>query len=299
LEEKERRLNDLERQIVLESALSSESDNVRYHKIIEEKDKILEELQKEVVLLEQESYRREIESAVIAKVTMESTYEHEKNTLIQLIKGKNIRIDELMQEVSSLEQKFTSSLTAFSSQLAEKQAEIKLIQDACEKIVASQILAALEIEEKKLMVEELEEEIHAIQQKLKLQEEKWIKSEQLALDTEVQLGAKQLQVKQMNDQMENNLRNSEALLQKLSSERDYLLAFVQELSDKIFEFSNADTKLMDMLRSISAENDCPVMNLKRDDGFHVTENMLIHSPTRIKKLEAISDTRSPFKELNS
>ncbi|RDX94253.1 hypothetical protein CR513_23383, partial [Mucuna pruriens] len=298
-----------------ESVVSSESDNVRYLQIIAEKDKILEELQKEVVWLEQESFKKEFESAVIEKGTMERTFEHEKNILIQLIKGKDRRMDELMLQVTSLEQQFTNSLTTFSSQLAEKQAEINLIREACDKITASQILAVLEIEEKKLMVVELEDDIHAIQQKLKLQEENWSQSEQLALDTEVDLGAKQLKVMELNDQMETELRKSDALLQKLkmenksllenatsmSSERENLLAFVQGLSDKICEFSTEDTLLMDMLRSMvqSFENGCPVMNLKQDDGFLVKENMLIQPPTRIKKLEANSDTtRSPFKELN-
>ncbi|TKY58713.1 hypothetical protein E2542_SST15782 [Spatholobus suberectus] len=321
LEEKERSLDYLQRHVLLEhelkargeSAVSSESDNVRYLQIIEEKDKILEELQKEVVWLEQESFRREFETAVIVKGTTERTFEHEKDNVIQLMTGKDMRMEELMLQVTSLEQQFTNSLTTFSSQLAEKQAEINLIQEACDKITASQILAALEIEEKKLMVVELEHDIHAIQQKLKLQEENWSHSKQLALDTEVELGAKQLKVMELNDQMGTKLRNSDALLQKLkmenrnllenatrqSSERENLLAFVQTFSDKICEFSTADTVLMDMLRSMvqSFENGCPVMNLKKDDCFLVKENMLIQSPTRIKKLEANSD-RSPFKELN-
>ncbi|KAG5138039.1 hypothetical protein JHK82_022770 [Glycine max] len=324
LEEKERSLDYLQRHVELlerelrergESEVSSESDNVRYLQIIAEKDKILEELQKGVVWLEQESFKKEFESAVIEKGTMERTFEHEKDYLIQIMKGKDRRMDELMQQVTSLEQQFTNSLTTFSSQLAEKQAEINLIRDASDKITASQILAALEIEEKKLMVVELEDDIHAIQQKLKLQEEKWSRSEQLALDTEVELAAKQVKAMELNDQMETTkLRKPDALLQKLqmenrnlldsatrlSSERENLLASVQEFSDKICEFSTADTILMDKLRSMvqSFENGCPVMILKKDDGFLVKENMLVQSPTRIKKLEANSETRSPFKELN-
>nr|KYP40892.1 Uncharacterized protein At4g38062 family [Cajanus cajan] len=323
LEEKERTLDYLQQDVVLleheprtrgESAVSSESDNVRYLRIIAEKDKTLEELQKEVVWLEQEIFRREFESAVIEKGTVERTFEHEKDNLIQLVKGKGKRMDELMLQVTSLEQQFTNSLTSLSSQLVEKQAEINLIREACDKITASQILAALEIEEKKLMVVELEDDIQAIQQKVKLQEEKWSQSEQLALDTEVELGAKQSKVMELNDQMETNLRKSDALVQKLkmenrnllenatrlSSERENMLAFVQGFSDKICEFSTADTLLMDKLKSmvLSFENGYPVMTLKKDASFIVKENMLIQSPTRIRKLEANSDKRSPFKELN-
>ncbi|KAK7317690.1 hypothetical protein RJT34_02124 [Clitoria ternatea] len=333
LEEKDRRIDYLQQHVGLlehelraretlvsvpargESTVSSESDNVGYLRIIEEKDKTLEELQKEVVWLEQESFKREFESAVIAEGTLERTFEQVKGDLMQHIEGKDMRMNELMQQVTTLEQQFTSSLATFSSQLAEKQAEINLILEACNNITASQILAALKVEEKKLMVVELEDEIHAIQQKLKLQEENWSQSEALALDTEVELDAKLLKVKELSDQMEMKLRMSDALLQKmkmenrnliedvtrLSSERGNLLDFVQGLSDKICEFSTGDTQLVGMLRRMvqSSENDYTGMNLMTDDSFLVKENILIHSPTTAKKPEAIYDTRSPFKELNS
>ncbi|KAK7346056.1 hypothetical protein VNO80_20569 [Phaseolus coccineus] len=294
LEEKERILDHLQQHVKLlehelrvrgESAGSSESDNVSYLQIIEEKDKILEELQKE------------FERAVTEKGTIERTFEDEKNNLVHLMKGKDKGMDELMQQVTSLEQQFTDLLTTFSLQLT-----------------SSQILSALEIEEKKLVVVELEDDIRAIQQKLKLQEVNCIQSEQLALDTEVELSAKQPKLMELNDQMVTKLRKSDTLLQKLkmengkllenatglSSERENLLAFIQGFSDQICEFSTADTLLMDMLRSMvqSFENGCPVMNLKTDDGFLVKENIFIQSPKKIKKFEANSDTRSPFKELN-
>ncbi|KAL9327389.1 hypothetical protein ACSQ67_008034 [Phaseolus vulgaris] len=253
--------------------------------------------EKDSLVYRLEELQKEFERAVIEKGTIERTFKDEKNNLVQLMKGKDKRMDELMQQVTSLEQQFTDSLTTFSLQL-----------------ISSQILSALEIEEKKLMVVELEDDIRAMQQKLKLQEENWIQSEQLALDTEVELSTKQAKVMELNDQMGTKLRKSDTLLQKLkmengkllesatrqSSERENLLAFIQGFSDKICEFSTADTLLMDMLRSMvqSFENGCPVMNLKSDDGFLVKENMFIQSPRRIKKLEANSDSRSPFKELN-
>ncbi|BAT75082.1 hypothetical protein LR48_Vigan01g148000 [Vigna angularis] len=302
LEEKERSLNYQHQQVELlehelrargESGESIESDNVRYLQMIAEKDKILEELQKE------------FEKTLIEKGTIERTFEDEKNNLVQLMKGKDKRMDELMQQVTSLEQQFTDSLTTFSLQLSEKQAEINLVREACDKITASQILAALEIEEKKLMVVQLEDDIRAIQQKLKLQEENWTRSEQLALVTEVELRAKQAKVMELNDawlQKKLKIENGKLLenATRLSSERESLLGFIQGFSDKISAFSAEDTLLMDRLRSMvqSFENGFPVIDLKTDGGFHVKENMFIQSPTRMKKLEANSDTRSPFKELN-
>ncbi|RZC28121.1 uncharacterized protein At4g38062-like [Glycine soja] len=333
LEEKENKIECLQQHVLLfeqepkvketeasvpesgEIAESSENVEVRYLQIIEEKDKILEEFQKEVLSLEQESLRRELESAMIAKSNMERTNEFEKENPIQIIKGKNVRTDELMQQVTSLEQKFTNSLTSISSQLAEKQAEIIHVKEACDKITAAEVLAALEVEEKKLMLVELEYDIHDMEQKLKLKDENWRQSEQLALDIEEEMDAKQLQIKELIDQMENKLRGSDVFLQKLkienrsllesatrlSSERENLLGFVLGLGDKMCECTTADTQIMDTLRSMvqSFENDSLGINLKKDDELLVKENMIMHSPTGIKKLETFSDIRSPFKELDN
>lgn len=300
LEEEENRTNYLQQHVFLleqelkaketeasvpasgETVVSTEAVKGRYLPIMEEKDKILEELQKEVLRLEQESYRREFESAVIAKGNVERTNELEKENPIQFIKGKNMRRDELVQQVTSLEKEFISSLTYFSSQLAEKQAEIIQVQEACDKITTAEALAALEIEEKKLMIEELEDDILDIEQKLKLQDENWSQLKQFALDIETEMDAKQLRIKELTDQMENKLRGYDVLLQKLkmentsllesatrlSPERENLLGFVLGLCDKMCNCSTADTRVTDMLKSLvhSFEKDYEGMNFNKDDG---------------------------------
>lgn len=276
--------NSLLAQVDFAVTLKQEKESLIYK--LEEKDKIIEELQKEVV---------------IAKRSMGRTYGHQKK----------LDMVELMHQVSSLGQQFTTSSLTFSSQLAEKQVEINLIQDACDKIAAAEILALHETEEKKLIIAELEDDIHEIEKKLKLQEESWSQSEQLALEIEAEMEAKQLKVKGLTDQIETKLKSSDALyhklkmenrklldnVTKLSSERENLLCFIMALDEKICEFSTADTQLMNMLGSVvhSFENDCP--GLKKEDGFLTKENA--HSPMGTKKLEAISDARSPFKELNN
>ncbi|KAJ1375821.1 hypothetical protein SESBI_50584 [Sesbania bispinosa] len=298
-----------------ETDISSETVEVSYLQIIEEKDKILEEFQKEVLWLEQTSFRREYESSVIAKSNMERTNELEKEHPIQFVKGKNMRIDGLMQQVTSLEQQFNSSLTSFSSQLAEKHAEINQVQEAFDMITAVEVLAGLEIEEKKLMLVELEDDIHDIEQKLKLQEENWSQLKQLALDIEAEMDAKQLKIKELTDQMENKLKGSDFLLQKLkmensslvenatrlSPEREHLLGFFPGLGDKMCDCTSTDTQLMDMLRSIvqSFQNDCLGVNFRIVDELLVKENMIMHSPPGINKPETFSDIRPPFKELNN
>ncbi|KAL2318574.1 hypothetical protein Fmac_032450 [Flemingia macrophylla] len=72
---------------------------------------------------------------MIAKSNMERTNDLEKENSIQIIKGKN---------------KKTGFLTSISSQITEKQAEFIHVIEAWDKIREAEILAALEIEEKKL-----------------------------------------------------------------------------------------------------------------------------------------------------
>ena len=335
LEEKDVRMDNLQQQILLqeqelkkreaeaasfagtETAMSFESEKTSFFQTMTEKDKILEQLEKEVGWLEQESLRRELESAILSQIVAERTFEHEKEKIFHLLDEKNQRIDDLMQFVKSLEQKFNSSLVSFSSQLAEKQAEINLVHEAWERIAAAEILAVLEVEEKKLMVEELEDDIRNIQQKLELQERSLCHSRQQALEIEAELDAKQLEMKKLTTQMETKLQTSDAFINelksekrslledvmKLSSDRENLLGFIAGLSDRISELSAADSQMMGVLSNMvhSFDNNSSGMVLKEDDELlqSVKENLNIQSSPSTKKYEAITDARPPFRERNN
>lgn len=335
LEEKDIRMDNLQLQILLqeqelkkreaeaasfagmETVMSFESEKTSFFQTMTEKDKILEQLEKEVGWLEQESLRREFESAILSQIVAERTFEHEKENIIHLLDEKNQRIDDLMQFVKSLEQKFNSSSVSFSSQLAEKQAEINLVHEAWERIAAAEILAVLELEEKKLMVGELEDDIRNIQQKLELQERSLCHSREQALKIEAELGAKQLEMKNLTAQMETKLQTSDAFITELKSEkrslledvmklsldRENLLGFIAGLSDRISELSAADSQMMGVLSNMvhSFDNNSSGMVLKEGDELlqSVKENLNIHSSPSTKKYEAISDARPPFRERNN
>ncbi|KAB1201908.1 hypothetical protein CJ030_MR8G002360 [Morella rubra] len=334
LKQRERRIEDLQEQIVTleqerktreteatslarrETPLSSDSEEASFFQKMREKDKILEQLETEVVWLEQESLRREFESAVLSQIVAERTSEHEKEKLIHILEDSNKRIDYLRQLVKSLEQKFNSSMISFSSQLAEKQAVIYLVHEAWESIAAAEILAVLEVEEKKLMITELEDDIHNIQQKLELQEKSLCYSRLQAVEIESQLEARQSEMENLTIQMETKLRTSDALVDELKSEkrslledvtkllsdRENLLGFIAGLDEGISELTAADSKLMAVLSSMvqSFDNNGSGIVLEDDDVlFHsVKENLNIHPSPATKKCEAISDARPPFRERN-
>ncbi|XP_062144330.1 uncharacterized protein At4g38062-like [Alnus glutinosa] len=335
LEERDRRIDDLQQQIVfldqklgareteaasfagMETEMSFDPEKVSFFQTTREKDKVLEQFEKEVAWLEQESLRRELESAVLSQTVAERTFAHEKEKLIHQLEDKNQRLHDLMQQVKSLEQEFNSSLVSFSSQLAKKQAEINLVHEAWERLTAAELLTVLEVEEKKLMIVELEDDISNMHQKLELQEQSFCHSRQQALEIEAELDAKQLEIKNLTTQMETKLRTSDALVNelknekrslledamKLLSDRENLLGFITGMGDGISEFSTENSQLMSDLSQMvqSFDNNDSGMVSKDDEELFqsVKENWNIHSSPATKKCEVISDGRPPFRERNN
>ncbi|KAF5738032.1 Basic helix-loop-helix DNA-binding superfamily protein putative isoform 1 [Tripterygium wilfordii] len=292
----------------VKKTMSLVSEKESFLQEMRDKDKILEALQKEIGLLEQESLRRELEGMVIAQITAERRFEDETGNLILLVEGKQKKIDGLLQLVKSLERKFKNSLISFSSQLAEKQMEIDMVHEAWEKTTAAEILAQLEIEEKKLMIVELEDDICHVQQKLELQENLSSHSKQQALHIEAEAKAKETEIKILANQMESKLKESDALINKLReekqklhedvmellSERENLLHFIEGLEDRISKLSIEDMKLMGMLGRMS--DVVPQGDYRLFDT--VKENVTSHPSSPMKKFEVIPEGRSPFRELN-
>ncbi|KAG5255126.1 bHLH family protein [Salix suchowensis] len=244
--------------------MSFASEKEGFLRTMKEKDKLLDDLQKEVGWLEQESLRRELEGAMVTHIEAERKFDHEKEHVNQLLEEKDQRIDDLLQLVKSMEQKINGSLTSFSAELAEKQAEIHLLHEAWKKIASAEILTQLEIEEMKMVIIELEDDIFSTRKKLDSQQKSLSDSEKKALQIEAELESKQLEMKKLMSLMETKLRTSEASVdelkngnrslagnvRKLSSERDNLSGLLRELVERTSQFSDEDTQLMGTLESL-------------------------------------------------
>ncbi|XP_065875095.1 uncharacterized protein At4g38062 [Euphorbia lathyris] len=301
----------------MEKTMSFESERENFLQTMREKDKILGDLQEEISWLEQESLRRELEVAVLAQTGIERTLEHEKDNHIQLVAEKDHKIDELLQLVSSLEEKLNCSLVTLSSELAEKQAEISFVHEAWEKIAAAEILAQLEIEERKLMIVELENDLYCVQQKLEAQEKSLSSSQQQALGIEAQFQAKHAEMKKLTNQLETKLRTSQALVDelkiertnlvgevtKLSTEKENVMGFIVGLGSRISQFSIQDMQLLGTLeRMVDSLDDASgsVLASKGNTELVKPEREIVNShpsPTT-KKFQAAMEGRSPFRELN-
>ncbi|KDP29766.1 hypothetical protein JCGZ_18701 [Jatropha curcas] len=326
LEVKDSRIDNLQQQIALieqavtsarmETLTSFELDKETFLRTMREKDQILEDLQKEIKWLEEESLRRELEGAVVTQIGAERIFEHEKENLIQLLEEKDYRINELLNFLESLGKKLNCSLVSFSSEIANKQTEICLIREAWEKIAAADILAQVEIEEKKLTIAELEDDICSIQQKLEAQEKSLSSSKDRAVEIEAELEAKQVEMKRLMNLMETKIRNSEAIVDelksekrnlaedvmKLSMERENLLGFIMGLGHRISQFSNEDVQLVGTLEKIvqSLDDSESHLALKCDTEVLKSVKVIVNmnpSPTT-NKFQAVIGERSPFRELN-
>ncbi|XP_073044664.1 uncharacterized protein At4g38062 isoform X2 [Primulina eburnea] len=122
--------------------------------------------QKERHDVEQEWVKNEFEGAVLAQVDAEKTHEHEKQTLHQLVEEREERIYNLQQLVASLEHEFESSTASFSSMLSHMQEEMNIFHESWEKIKTADVLKEMEIQEKDLMIMELENDLIDIEKKI-------------------------------------------------------------------------------------------------------------------------------------
>ncbi|PWA60345.1 hypothetical protein CTI12_AA382810 [Artemisia annua] len=247
LEEKERRVNDLEKQLTElkeKSRLKLAKDNGA-------------ELEK----WEQEWVTKELEAAILAQLESEKIHEHEKQSLNQLVEEKDQRISNLQNIMSSLEEEFDHSSASFSTQLAEMQAEMKLFHEAWEAIRTTVVLKEIEVQEKNLMIKELEKDLE----------------KQTAFEKECLFS-----------------------VEKLSSENENLVEIIRGVSDRIKKLSREDGQMMGTLRSIMSGFDENCGHLELKERFDpLKENSNCYQSPKRNIVETSPDGRSPLRALNN
>ncbi|KVI08647.1 hypothetical protein Ccrd_012978 [Cynara cardunculus var. scolymus] len=144
LEEKEKRIKELEQKLKESNRFGKENG---------------EKLEKEIEWWEQEWVTKELEAAILAQLESERLHEHEKQSLNQLVEEKDERIKNLRQIMKCLEEEFDDSSASFSCELGKMQAEMKLFLEAWENMRTFVVLKEIEVQEKGLMVMELEKDL--------------------------------------------------------------------------------------------------------------------------------------------
>ncbi|KAJ4964675.1 hypothetical protein NE237_016524 [Protea cynaroides] len=336
VEQKDKKIDDLDQQIVLfrqqflekeaetstlarietEKAFKQEKENLL--RAVEEKKKSIGNLQKEISWLEQEFIGRQLEGIILARIEAEKTFEEEKDRFLHITEEKEETIENLQQMLMSMRHDFERSVEAsFLSGLAEKHTEVDILHKVWENITTDKLLAEVEIQWKNLLIVELEGQISNLQQKLESQGSCLSTSKKIIEQLESVLQEKQSETETLMDRLVK-LKTSEGLIEDLESEKGLLLsdimklsfdkeelkAFIEELWDRVSEFSSQDAELMGRLgmivQSFDQENGVG-MDFSLDDGIFDPSQENLNAPLapRAKRVEVSANGRSSLKELNN
>ncbi|KAJ6297996.1 hypothetical protein OIU76_019172 [Salix suchowensis] len=164
LEERQLLRKDMEASLLsqaeVEHTIKQEKDGLAH--MLQVRDGKIDNLQQQIEFFEKELKTRESVAATSAMETVMS-FASEKEGFLRTMKEKDKLLDDLQKEVGWLEQE---SLRRELEELAEKQAEIHLLHEAWKKIASAEILTQLEIEEMKMVIIELEDDIFSTRKKL-------------------------------------------------------------------------------------------------------------------------------------
>ncbi|KAG8373441.1 hypothetical protein BUALT_Bualt11G0024600 [Buddleja alternifolia] len=279
-------------QMDVEVNLKQEKESLGY--LLEEKEKRIEDLQQQLVDVNENTKVEKIASPEISKST---NYNHDKENLHQLVEEKEQRIYDLQQLVTSLEHEFESSTGSFSSRLSQMQKEMKFFQESWEKIKEAEVLKEIEIQEKNLMIVELENDLCNLQQTDERQDKTIFDSETKMQEIQAELVKKDLEV----IRLEKIIKKLKEDSTKLSKENKNLADTMCLLHERIERLSVEDMKLMGSLGKIveTIDIDGPrEVGWNSDDDEDSRENMQTFS-SPLKKVEAIHGERSPFRVINN
>ncbi|KAH7861917.1 hypothetical protein Vadar_032647 [Vaccinium darrowii] len=279
IEEKERKIGALEREVVV---LDRELKNI---------ENVSGGILKEIECLEQECVRRELEGAIFAHINEERSYEHEKKSFQRLLEEKDKKIDDLEQLLMSMEERLKSSGTSFN-----------LLHKAWEKIASDGVLREVEMQEKILVMAEMESDFINLEKKLESLQESFSCSKKESEEIEAEMKAKQLEIKKLT----SDLQTSGTVIDKIESEKRTLLDFIGSLFDRISELSDEDMELTGVWERIvqNFENSRRGTDLKvdndEDELFDPSkENVNTHPSSTAKRIDATVDERSPLRARNS
>ncbi|KAL7135486.1 hypothetical protein ABFS83_11G100300 [Erythranthe nasuta] len=218
--------------------------------------------------------RREVEASLIAQVEVEVNLkqeieENEKriNDLQQkLLEEKDERIYDLQKLVGTLEEEFENSSNSFSCRLSQVQKESILFRESWEKIKTNAVLNEVEIQEKNLVIVELENDLLQQERKARL------------------------------DNNEKKIREIKEV-EELEKRNEKLVSSLSWISKRMEQLSVEDFKLTESLGNIVNAID------EEKDEESVKENvnsmnvMMSSSSPLMKKVEAKCDERSPLRAL--
>lgn len=323
VKEHEKKSEDLQQQIALlemhnamkmKEAETSKQDKERAVQIAEEKECCIKDLQKDIAIAcsQQESLRKELAAATLARLDAEKDLKQEKESHLKLKVEKDQIIKHFQELLALLEQELADALCFSFSEQVEKLVEVIVLTEALKN---AEHLTKKQIEEKNMRIAKSESEVKDLVEKVLYQEESIFHLKQEAGQLRESLEAKKLQTEILTEKhrtMESIIRElefeKENFLQdirKLSTEKEEMLVNMEDNCIKIGELAGYDMQLMDslenMLNTFADEEDQwakePIVCDKLHDSTINSTND--SSPATTKKHEATFDGRPPLREVNN
>lgn len=337
LEENRQMRKEVEASLLAEVEMEEnlKQENINLLDLIEDKDQTIDGLQQQLISMRESSRNGEqLEGAILSQVDAESNYEHNKESLHQLVEEKDQRIEDLQQLVKSLEQEFESSTSSFSLKLSHMQMEINSFRQAWDKVVAGMIFKEIEAQEKNLIVAEIQDDLTRLEAELQAKESEVgsLTNELKKLNAEkdkifedvLHLSSERESlfeaIEGLSERLEQELNKSDILVEefnaekgnilqdveKLSSERENIVDNIEGLANKIEELSREDKQLMENLTSIVQSFDSAAQPERQTTGnneFLEKENINTFRPpltvTKATIFEEDNNNRSPLRALNN
>nr|GMC81270.1 hypothetical protein DM860_003145 [Ipomoea batatas] len=232
-------------------------------------------------------------------------FEKEKQNLLTILKMRDERIHDLMEQGKVLEKNLETAETV----VKEKE---NLLNETLQKAESSKIL---EVESKNKVIAELDMKVSDFLQKLELHEKSLLNSNKKVeeLDTmleaskveleelKTQFGMEQMRLEGRNQELESQKNDLLHETQKLSHDRDSLLLQLDGICTRFDKSLDEDGELAKilgkMLKHSEGKSDLDINHIMRDDNYTcgtVKTTLLLAR----KGLDQQMDERVPLKELN-
>ncbi|KAK1291627.1 hypothetical protein QJS10_CPB17g02519 [Acorus calamus] len=311
-EEKDKEMDDLiqehnrrmEANIFAKSETEKTLEQEKQHlfKIKAEMCEEIDRLREHIILLEEESDRRQKEASACT-IELENIIQREKTRSLQILEEKDEMIDDLQQQVFAL----TWSIeTAVTLACKEKEKEIDRLREAWEQIRAACILSDVQVHFSYILVSEVEKEIDNLEQKIYMEEKLSTETKQELERLKVKWETDMSEIEREKDQLEDSRRAAEHLHAelecklkasheknvKLSLEKEELVWQMDEFCNQIGQLTHEDEELMTSLEKVLHRADA-----KGEENFGSKKpDELLSSES---KVGLHHERRSPLKELNT
>lgn len=324
IKQHERKSTDLQQQIsLLEMHNAEEMQEAERYKqekenlvqIVEDKNSCIKDLQKDIAIayFKQESMRKELEDAILAKLDAEKALEQENKMFLKIKDEKDQTIKHFEELATAMEQDLFGALCFSFSKQVEKWVEVSVLYEALKN---AEYLTKQEIEEKNMKIVETELKMNCLLESFAHTEESYFHSKHEAKQLQASLEAMKLEIERLVDKQQSmegaitELKFEKGnLLQeitKLSTEREDMLVHIEDICGRVGELSSEDMQLMETLDNIlknSVDENVTatysvVCHKLHDSTRDSGANGFSFSPT-IKKLEENFDGRRPLVEVNS